>query len=70
MKTKAQTKQKDQKRFHTPKELAILLDVTPQTIINWSKDGKIPCINVERVFRYDLEDVGKTLGYDLAKFLN
>ena len=46
----------------TPDQLAATLQVTPRTLSNWRKIGRIaPEIELDKVVRYDLEKVLKQL---------
>lgn len=44
----------------TRKELAEQLKVSPQTIMNWEKNG-LPTIRQNQIVRYDLNDVREWL---------
>lgn len=35
----------------TPKEAAILLDVTPRTVAKWCREGKLSAVKIGRVWR-------------------
>ncbi|MDZ4733652.1 MAG: helix-turn-helix domain-containing protein [Nitrospirota bacterium] len=37
----------------TVKELSALLNIKPSTIYLWAKQGKIPCLNIHGLIRFD-----------------
>ena len=39
--------------FHTVKDMAIRLQVKEKTIYAWASQGKIPCVKVNGVIRFD-----------------
>jgi excisionase family DNA binding protein len=43
--------------FLTPAEVAKICKVTPQTILNWERQGMIPSIRFGGMVRFDLEKV-------------
>ena len=43
--------------FHTVKDLAARLQVKDKTIYAWVSQGKIPCVKVNGVIRFDPEDI-------------
>ena len=52
---------KTERKFLTTRQLAKELNVTRQTIINWVNAGKLPHYNLGKMFRFDLDEVMKTL---------
>jgi len=40
------------------KKAAEYLGITPHTLLNWVKQGKIPCIKInQRVYKFDRENI-------------
>ena len=46
-------------RIYTTKEVAELLKVTPRTVQDWIKSGKLPALRYGRVLRIRAEDLAK-----------
>ena len=46
-------------RLYTTKEVAELLKVTPRTVQDWIKSGKLPAMRYGRVLRIRAEDLAK-----------
>ena len=46
-------------RIYTTKEVAELLKVTPRTVQDWIKSGKLPAKRYGRVLRIRAEDLAK-----------
>ena len=46
-------------RIYTTKEVAELLKVTPRTVQDWIKSGKLPAMRYGRVLRIRAEDLAK-----------
>jgi excisionase family DNA binding protein len=45
------------KSFHTVKDLAARLQVKDKTIYAWVSQGKIPCVKVNGVIRFDAREI-------------
>lgn len=48
-----------------PEVVAKILGVSRNTILNWARSGKIPCIKVEKTYRFSLKIISEALHYPL-----
>lgn len=46
-----------------PEVVAARLNVSRNTVLNWARDGKIPCIRIERIYRFSLKKISEAVGY-------
>ena len=44
-----------------PGEVALILRISRNSVLNWAKNGKIPAIIIEKTYRFDLEVLVKEL---------
>jgi excisionase family DNA binding protein len=49
-----------------PEVIARLLGVSRNTVLNWSNKGDIPAIKIRGTYRFSLELVSKSIGYELS----
>lgn len=59
-------KETQTKQLVGPDTIAAAMNVTRNTVLNWSNRQQIPCVRIGNVFRYDLEEVSKSVGYDFV----
>lgn len=45
--------------------VALWLKVTPNTILNWARNGKIPVIMIGRTYRFSLKRIAESLGHEI-----
>ena len=45
-----------------PEVVAEILGVSRNTVLNWARDGKIPSIQVGRIYRFFIPDVAQLIG--------
>ncbi len=50
-----------------PEVVADRLKVSRNTVLNWARDGKIPCIRIERIYRFSLKKISEAVGYSLGE---
>jgi excisionase family DNA binding protein len=50
----------------TTREVAEMLNVTPETVRQWTHEGKLKAIDLPGRFRYRREDIEKLLAGDVA----
>lgn len=48
-----------------PEIVANLLGVSRNTVLNWARDQKIPCIRIEKTYRFSLELVSEAINFPL-----
>ena len=60
------SKHGNQKPFVGPEVLAALLGVSRNTILNWARDGKIPCVRIEKTYRFSLEKIAEVVNHPLG----
>jgi len=46
-----------------PQAIADWLGVSRNTILNWSRSEKIPCIKIGRIYRYSLKKISESIGH-------
>jgi excisionase family DNA binding protein len=51
-----------------PQVLAELMGVSRNTILNWAKNGNIPCVKICKVYRFSIKMVEEKLGHPLRGF--
>lgn len=49
-----------------PDKIAELLGVSRNTVLNWSRSGKIPCINIGKIYRYSVKKISDQFDHDLT----
>jgi excisionase family DNA binding protein len=47
--------------YLTPQQVADQLQLTVQTVYKWIKDGELPAVRIQRVYRIQREDLDKFL---------
>lgn len=45
----------------TPNEVADLLQLARKTVVRMARDGRIPCVRIGRVLRFDHEEIDRWL---------
>ena len=50
-----------ERRFIGKEDLAVYLDVSPETIRSWQKTGKVPYFKVGRLVKFDLKEIERWL---------
>jgi len=51
------------KKIMKASEVARLLNVSPNTVLNWAKSGLIPCVKIGRTIRFysqEIEEIKKS----------
>lgn len=48
-----------------PEVVAKILGVSRNTILNWARSGKIPCVRIERTYRFSLKIVSEAINHPL-----
>ena len=48
---------RDVSRLMTPDEIAAVLRITRKTVIIMAREGRIPCIRVGRIVRFDSDEI-------------
>lgn len=60
------TKHVDNTNLVGPETLAIILGVSRNTVLNWARTQKIPCIKIGKIYRFSLKIVSETIGYQIS----
>lgn len=58
-------KEKVKKILVGPEVVAEHLSVSRNTILNWARDGKIPCVRVGKIYRFSMKLVSESINYPL-----
>jgi excisionase family DNA binding protein len=48
-----------------PEVVAARLNISRNTVLNWARDGKIPCFRVGKIYRFSLKKISTFVGYPL-----
>lgn len=48
-----------------PEVIASAMGVSRNTVLNWANKGSIPCVKIEKTFRFSIEKVSEAIGYKI-----
>lgn len=48
--------------YLTPEEVAVLLRVSTRTVYEWLRSGKLPAVQIGKVWRINRQDIGRKAG--------
>jgi excisionase family DNA binding protein len=51
----------------SPEVIATRLNVSRNTVLNWARDGKIPCIRIGKIYRFSMKKISEAVGYALEE---
>ncbi len=58
-----QPKSKIESPLVGPEVIAGILSVSRNTVLNWARNGKIPCIRIEKTYRFSLKIISDFTGH-------
>lgn len=49
----------------SPEAVATRFNVSRNTVLNWARDGKIPCIRIGKIYRFSVKKISEAVGHAL-----
>ena len=56
----------NQKSLVGPEVVAEILVVSRNTVLNWARDEKIPCVKIEKIYRFSLKIIFEAINHPLG----